>query len=494
MSSMKYYPELFRKYLLIKENKTWFLSAVIIGAVYFIALRFIYPVPSYYSDSFTWVGAARTGQPVTFRPVGYSKLIVFFKFFSTSDIALIAAQYFGNLFANLFLFFTCTYLFSFIRGFKVLLFVLLIINPFYLFYSNYVSSDPFFSCLAVLWFTLLIWILQKPSWLLVIAQLIILASLFELRYNAIFFPVIFAFAILLSRQSITNKVLSISINIAAIAAIVIATSIVTKNFTGIKTFSAFSGWQLANDALHIIQHEKIDTTSIKDKEVKKLVNFTSHFLDTTKSIFPDSGASAVFMWHINSPLKKYMHVYDPTSKSYFKTWNTLGPVYNNFGKTIILQNPGSYLRYFALPNLKAVIFPPLEIYDTYMEDHDTIASEAQKFYHYKSKKTPKHYPTLYAIVFNPVLYIFLAMNMIFLIFGVDYLFLGRYKKQPLLYNQTLLCFTAFYFANFLFIVLLAPSVFRYHIFILTLSFPILLYLIQQLITSPQSEDREKSYG
>src|ERR1700712_4065403 len=95
----------FLKYVLSKENKLWLFSVVFIGLLYFIILRFLYPVPSFYSDSFTWVGAARSGQPVTFRPVGYSKLLIFFKFFTASDIAIIAAQFFCNLISNLFLFF-----------------------------------------------------------------------------------------------------------------------------------------------------------------------------------------------------------------------------------------------------------------------------------------------------------------------------------------------------------------------------------------------------
>lgn len=488
---MNYYDISFKKFLALKENKTWLISALIIGVVYFVVLRLLYPVPSFYSDSFTWVGAAQSGQPVTFRPVGYSKMMMFFKLLSTSDIALIAGQYFSNLLINLFLFFTCTYFFSLKKAFKIALYVLLIVNPFYLFYSNYVSSDAFFNCFTVLWFTLLIWIMYKPSWFLITADLIVLAALFELRYNAIFFPAISTIALLLSTLPVVKKTISIAISFVLIGAIVITTTYVTKNFTGTQTFSAFSGWQLANNALHIMQHEKIDTAKIKDKEVKTLVRFTLHFFDTTRQTFPDSGATAVFMWHINSPLKRYMYAYHGRNYSYFKTWNAVGPIYNNFGKTVIMQRPFSYIRYFAIPNLKAYIFPPLEIYETYWENTDTIARVAQKFYHYKSNKVPSHHRTVYAIVFTPMQYLFIAANIIFIVFGVYYLLKRTYKKQCLLYNQTLLCFAAFYIANFFFIVLLAPSVIRYHIFILTLAFPILLYLVQQTISPFKKEESEK---
>lgn len=176
-----------------------------------------------------------------------------------------------------------------------------------------------------------------------------------------------------------------------------------------------------------------------------------------------------------------MYVYHGRSKSYFKTWNKLGPIYNNFGKTIILQKPFSYIRHFVVPNIAAYLFPPLEIYETYMEDRDTIPGVACKFYHYKSGKTPAHHPVIYSIVFTPTLFLFIGMNAIFILACIDYLVSGKYKKLPELYNHILLCFGSFYIANFFFIVLLAPSVFRYNIFILTLSFPILLYMLQQLI-------------
>ena len=478
---MSYNERSFKQYLQLKENKRYFLLAIVISIVYFFTLRFLFPVPSYYSDSYTWIGAARTGQPVTFRPVGYSKIIEFLQLLGKGDFLLIFTQYFLNLFANLLLFFTSTYFFTFKSWLKKLLFLFLIANPFYLFYSNYISSDAFFNSITVVWFTLLMWIFHKPKWSLLIAKLILLAILFELRYNAIFFPVISGVAILLTSMPMVKKITGIGLSLVLIVGIMIATTIVTENFTGTKTFSAFSGWQLANDALHIMQHEKIDTNKIESKEVKALTGFLVHFFDTARQTFPDSGATAVFMWHINSPLKRYMRIYDRSSKSYFKTWNEVGPLYNEFGKIIILQKPLAYIQHFVLPNAKANLLPPLEIYDTYMEDHDTIAAVASKYFAYSSNRTRPHHPKIYALVFKPMQYLFVCMNIVLLLFGNYYLWFDKYQFQPKLYNYTLLCFAAFFVANFFFIVLLAPTVFRYHVFILTLSFPILLFLLQQII-------------
>jgi hypothetical protein len=324
----------FLNHIISDDNKGYLLVAIAIGIIYFGLLRFLYPVPSFYSDSYTWVGAAVTWQPVTFRPIGYSKLLIFFHFFSASDVGLIAAQYFCNLFANLFLFFTCTWFFNFQKVYKTVLFALLIINPLYLFQSNYVSSDAFFNCFTVIWFTLLLWILHKPTPTYIIVQILVLAGLFTLRYNAIFFPVLAAFSLIISTGGWLKKIAGAAASCGVVILIMLVTTYVTKNFTGTKTFSAFSGWQLANNALHVLHNEKTDTAAIKDKEVKAAVKFAVHFLDTSRR-FTDTSATAYYMWYYNSPLKKYMTEYPGRKKTYFGTWNALGPLYSKMGRTII---------------------------------------------------------------------------------------------------------------------------------------------------------------
>ncbi len=480
---MKYPSTSFKEHLVTKNNRIIIYMTLMIGCIYFIALRLIYPVPSFFIDSFAWVQAAKTGQPVTFRPIGYSKLILFFKLLSSSDFALIAGQYFSNLIVNLLLYFTCTFFFKLKKVFNILLIILLIANPFYLFYSNYVSSDSFFNCLAVLWFILIIWLIYKWSWKLLVCQLIVLTLLFELRYNALFFPAVSTIAMSLSKLSIIEKTIGIVSNYVLIAVIIIFTMFINEDYTGTKTFSAFGGWQLANNALHVVQHEKIDIDAIKDTEVQEFATYIEYYFDTTQLSFPNSSATAVFMWVPNSPLKRYMNIYSGRTNSYFKTWNVLGPLYSDFGKTVILQKPLSYIQHFVLPNTKSYFFPPLETYEAYMDNNDTIASVASEYYNYKTNKVYSHHPYIQTIIFKPMRYIFIVFNCILMISCFYYFFTKQYRKQMLMVHHSILIFISLCIFNFLFIVFLAPSVFRYHIFILTLSYPIVLLLIQELATT-----------
>jgi len=469
----------FLRYIISASNKPYLLITAVVTVIYFIVLRKLFPVPSFYADSFTWVGAANTNQPVTFRPIGYSKFIQFAKFLSSTDVALIALQYLCNVAANLFLFFTVCWFFGLRKFYKWLLFALLILNPFYLFYSNYVSSDAVFCCFTVFWFTLLIWIMHKPTWLNMLLQILVLAALFELRYNAVIYPVVTTIAVAFSRQEFRRKVVALAITFLMIATLIFVTAKANESYIRVRIFSGFSGWQMANNAMNVLRYVKMDTAAIKDKQVRDVVKYATPFFDTAKFIPPD--ATSWYMWDDYSPLKKYIKVYAPKSV-YFITWNRLAPLYSKFGEYIILKNPGTYLKHFVAPNFKNYIFPPLEIYETYMENRDTMPAVVTKYFHYRSNKTPAHHPFVYAVVFKPFKFIFTVVNVAFIILLIIY-YAGKHYTKDALLNKTILCFIALYFINLFFVVLLAPSVFRYHVFILTLAFAVILCVLQSLSIS-----------
>jgi hypothetical protein len=286
-------------------------------------------------------------------------------------------------------------------------------------------------------------------------------------------------AVFLGKHSFLKKAISITASIILISVFVLITTEKTYKATGTRIFTAFSGWQLANNAMHVLRQQNIDTTEIIDKKVKHLIAYSKAFLDTTKDDIPDY-TSSWYMWFYKSPLKQYMAQYEGRSKYYFRTWTALGPLYNKFGKNIILQNPGSYLRYFVLPNSKDYILPRMEIYKNYFEHVDTVGTIAKQFYGYKQDKIPSKKQVVYDIVFTPWRVLFPTINIILLGLIAWYIVKKKYLKQSKIFNYTLIGYYGLYVANFLFIILLAPTVFRYHIFIITLAYPIILLLIQQL--------------
>jgi len=167
-------------------------------------------------------------------------------------------------------------------------------------------------------------------------------------------------------------------------------------------------------------------------------------------------------------------------KNYFKNWNSIGPVYDKFGKTIILNNPYGYLKYFVRPNTKAYLLPPLEAYEEYNKGTDTLRRLMQEYFNYKSKVIPKSHPTIYPIVFAPIPYFFTAINVCLVVLILAYYTTGEHKYQSELFNKSLLCFIGLYISNCLFIIPLAPTVLRYHNFILTLGLLFTLLLFNSL--------------
>jgi hypothetical protein len=470
----------------IKQQRKYIWLTLVIAVSYLILIRSLYPIPSFFSDSFTFVGAAAHNHPVSFRPVMYSKLIQFFKTFSTSDIALVAAQYISTVLANLFLFLTSCWLFGLRRWLKYLLFVLLICHPFYVFSCNYVSSDAFFTSGTVLWFTTLFWIMYKPTWYLIILHLGLLAMLFLLRYNAVYFPLFTTMAVLFSNVNWWKKLAAITAAIVLVATCIEVTSTVTKRYAKTKVFSPFAGWQLANNALHVVRNERIDPQPLKDPDVKKLLLFSQHHFDTSREYVPVEG-TAWYMWHPNSPLKEYMRLYAPKA-NYFKTWVALGPLYQKFGVTIILHHPVGYIKHFVVPNTSEYIYPQLEVYEKSMEGLDTVAAVAQRYYKYPSNKAPAYRPLLQRAVFAHWPLLFTCANILLVSFGGWYFLSKRFKMYLKLVNRFIVLFSLFFAANFCFIVLLAPSVFRYHLPILLLSFPVILFLISACAKTSYSKD------
>ena len=476
----------FSQFILSKPNRKYLYTGLVTGIVYFIILRMLYPIPSCYSDSFTYLQVAQDNTEVSFRPVEYSKIIQIFRGFSTSDVALIFGQYFSNVVANLLLFFTSIYLFPFRRANKVLLFALLVFNPLYVLYSNYILTDALFGAFTVAWFVTLIWMIRQPRWYYTVIQLFLLLILFKLRYNAIVFPVITALALYMSKQKLAPKLIALGVSILLILAMVIHTTNIVERDTGIRTFSAFSGWQMANNAMHIIRYQKADTTATDD-EVRNLAVFINHYQDTTHELFDSVKANSAYMWHNHSPLKAYINIYAKSAgyNTYFLAWTALGDIYSKWGKSVILHNPGAYISHFVLPNTKAYWVPDLEAYADYFTKTDTLPIRMQQYYQYPSRKVGPQHEWMYDITFKPWPYLFPILNAAFLLTTLAWFATRRYKKEKPLTNQWLLCFLFFYIVNFFFIVLLAPSVFRYHVFIITLIFPLLIYCLQQLVKPKQ---------
>src|SRR5579864_897751 len=106
----------------------------------FIIFRILYPYPDFFSDSYSYLFAAKHGMDVSIWPIGYSKFLLILHFISSSNIVVVALQYFLIQAAGLYLYFTILYFFSTSLWTRRLLFIFLFVNPLTLYLANTINS------------------------------------------------------------------------------------------------------------------------------------------------------------------------------------------------------------------------------------------------------------------------------------------------------------------------------------------------------------------
>ncbi len=505
-----------------KSCRRILLASAVITIIYFILLRVLYPIGSFFWDSDPYIQAASLKLEVSYRPLGYSNCLSFFHAISHSDCIVVLAQYIANVIANLFLFFTLLYFFSLKKIYQVILFILLICNPLYVLYSNYIISDAFFCSLSVVWFTVLLWIMYRPRWIYFFIQLVLLYWLFLLRYNAIIYPFIVAVAYLLSKRSIWKKIISITITFLVIIEMINSITHKTEEATGIATFSAFGGWQLANNSMFALAHVNLDSAAFNTKTSKEICIFIKNYFDTlkTKDSFNHDTVYMDFMWHWcwYSPLIKYWHYYipryyaihppDKTTDRLITSWTATGPVYwirrkqpqydiaewivmgpifKEFATEVIKKYPVEYLRYFIWPNIKLYFHPPVELYNYYNDNVNTLGPIETAYYNFSSNKIDQSHAGLLPILMGPWVWLFPLINILFLLLVTAYYFTHG-NKNDAWFNRCLIFYLTFYLSNFLFVAFAAPIYFRYNIIIVTLSMTFIIYLWQRVFSAKKKND------
>lgn len=477
-----------------RANLIFLFSGILIGVLYAVLLLQLFPKPSCYFDSGTYVQAARDNPAVSFRPLGYSDFLRFFHNITPSSTFLVMVQYGCNVIANLFLFFSLIYFFPISKWFRWALFILLAANPLYLLYSNYLLSEAFFCSLTVLWFTSLLWIIRSPNWFSFALQLFMLLLVFKLRYNAVLFPLFSTAAIVLSPQASWKKAIGIALSFIIIIATVRNISRKTEEATGTKVFSAFGGWQLATNALNVVEHTEMDTSSFSSFESKELYLRSRTYFDSIAKAKPDTGDTEIkingsYLWDPNTPLRAYLPYYAQKKyiTSYFKAWTALGPVFSDFGKDVIIHNPIQYTRYYLIPNSKDYWYPPLEAYEDYNNKKEVNDTIYRQYYHYANDSTNLSHVKIHNAVMHPWKYLFPVVNIAFLLLVLAYFAFGVFRKAGRFFTTSLLFLCAFYVYNYFFSVGLAPTVFRYHVWIITLCIAWVCLLAYYLLPSKKRE-------
>lgn len=462
------------------RNRVYLFIASLMFLAQFIIFKLLYPFADYSNDSYTYIMSAIQNESISMRPIGYSKILTLISLISYSDTAVVLFQYISLCVAILFFFFTVLYHFEPSSKASNIIFGVIILNPTSLYISNYIGPDALFTAVTLLWFSHLFWIIRKPKIEDIFIQIILLYIALSLRYNALYFPFLSIITLLLSNKNRLYRIVSSSAIVVGVALFIILTIEKREKQSGVRMFSTFSGWQLANNALHIYRSTSPESADFP-KGIYELNDITTRYFENHKHTSFSKDATADYMWKDDGPLKSYWHLYISKNKvkDSLSAWHAIAPNLSSFGIKLIRRHPITFAEQFVIPNIKNYLSPPLETLLQYNLGSDTVKKIAQLWFNYKTNRVTSIDKKIQYQILLP----YKSLNTIIQLSLPILLAICLVVRAPMLQKKmklglyVVLLFTLLHFS---FSILSAPVVFRYQYFMFLIGFPFTALLAEKL--------------
>ena len=315
-----------------RPNRAWWLVGIAVFLIEFIIFKFRYPFANYMPDSYSYLEAAANNADVNMWPVAYSKYLRFISVFTHSDKIVVGLQYLFMQCSALLFVFSLLYWFKPGRGVKTIILLFFLFDPLPLYVANYIAADALFVGLSLLWLTTLVWIIYKPRPWMIVTHAVLLLACFTVRYNAIYYPFIAILAFFFSRQSWRIKFAGIAASLLLVSISFFYTSQKMKDTTGKWQFSAFGGWQMANNALYMYEHIPASKRGPIPSQFAGLETMVRQHMDTLRKVkfsHDDSVNAYFYLWSGRGPLIQYLErqFKKDSTTPYFKRWATEAPLY-----------------------------------------------------------------------------------------------------------------------------------------------------------------------
>lgn len=475
-----------------KENKRLFWFSLVIMLTCFGWLKFLYPFPNFMPpDSYSYLEAAYKNEFINQWPIGYSKFLRLVSVFSRLHLLLVVLQYLLLMTSVFYLLFTIRYLFApgkwLFRG----LLAVSVVNPLLPHISNFVSSDCLFATLSLIWFTQLLWIIHQARLRLFLFHSVILLLAFMVRFSALWYPLISIGTIFLTNYiPKRTKWLGIGSIITLLLTFIGNTQYEYYKKTGTIQYSAFGGWQMAANALYGYAHFSKRERSY-DYEFQALQDVVNHHMDSLdkQKYRPDQTIGVYYLWDQKSPLVTYgMNKWkDDLKTPYFTKWASMGPLYGAYGRLLITEHSGLFLKHFVWPNLLRYYNPPPNFMAMYNLGDTRVDSIAVTWFNWKNNQLPSRLPdkNIYLMIFFPTL--LAIINPLFIASMLLFLCFSGLKQCSKTSKHLLTCMLLVWLSNFLFSVLSAPTELRYQIFPVVITLPFCILFVSWIIRSFRSE-------
>lgn len=478
-----------------KRNRTLLFTLLACATLEFIIFKICYPFPDFFSDSWSYIFAAREGLDVNIWPIGYSKFLAVFHWITYSHLALITFQYFCLVTSSLYFYYTVTYFYTTRKYTRIILILFLFFNPLQFYIANYVTSDAIFISLSLVWVSQLMWIMHKPQLYQVFFQAVLFFIAFTFRYNALFYPVITAIAFLFSRQATWRKVLGIVIGPLLIIPFIFYCLSASEKMTGTAQFPPIlGGWQWGNNALYMYEHINADSTKMTSPEVRELNRIAIQFFKETPPHERNLPAYVAnyFIRQPNAPLKQYMfrHYQPKTGYDDVAAWGKVSPVFKEFGLSLVKRHPVAFARYYMGVNTMNYFFPPLEKLEVYNLGFDKTVPIVQKWFHLDSLDLPVALPKRFQgilLFLYPTL--FCILNLCIFI-GYFHFVQPKYSRNAdPRFRQCAVLIGVFVLLNLCFSIFANIIVIRYQVFPMFICLTFTLLLIDELRYFENKEKR-----
>jgi len=479
------------------ENKKLFWISLAVMIVSFTWMKIVYPYPNFMPpDSNSYIQAAQDNLFINQWPIGYSKFLRLVSSFSQSHFVLVLLQYILLLTSILYFLFSIRYLLSPGKWIFRIILVLSIANPLLPHISNFVSSDSLFAALSLAWFTQLLWMLVSPSNKLLSVHAAVLLMAFMVRFTALYYPIISIILILIKRMPARTKYYGIGAICLLLFAFIGCTQYEYKIKTDTIQYSAFGGWQIAANALYGYAYSNPDDPNTVPGKFYQLHTLVNHHLDSVKHLIhrPDDGVGIYYLWDFKSPLVIFFKQQWKGNKNvnnYFKNWARIAPLYQEYGRWLIMNHPKEFIQYYLWPNLLRYYCPPEGFMGYYNLGRETVEPIATNWFAWKNNQLPLRskerkihiatmFPTILAII-NPL---FLLAVIVFVIFG-------GFNKIHIISKNVLIVMLLIWISNVTFSVFSAPIELRYQLFPIVITLAFCGLLITSIIQSLQTESYEK---
>lgn len=361
-----------------RSQRTTWLCTLGLCLVAYAILYLCYPYPAMISDSYGYLLGAWDGTFMVYRPMGYVHFMQLIHACSKSIQAVVCAQFLCYALS-------CSLLIIALRCYyplrhswqQHLLACCIVVCPTALYMQNSIMSDSLFGSAFYLMVAMGVVMIHQRSYRALALYLLALWTLLFTRYSAMFFPL----ALLPVFYFLPNKVMRWGSLIGSVLIGIYFYNNISRNmaqFLGRKQFdTGFSGWQLANNAMHVLPYVDVDRYTPDDPELAQLHNFCKHHFDDVirAKLHNGTDASALFLWDEELPLKQFLYYTMECNEHvpYITVWALLGSdYYARYGRWLICHYPAAFCKYYLANNIPGIFYPThLEMLSSY----ETVAAD-----------------------------------------------------------------------------------------------------------------------